>query len=206
MRLTLFGATGRLGREVLSSALARGHVVTAATRNSAAQPPLHACRVTAELVDAISDSEAVILTFGARSPGEAPFCAALTEAILGVMRECAVTRLLCVTGAMVGHYPANRSWCFQHFAQWIQRRYPEHAMDRSRQEEVVRGSGSDWTIFKPPRLTMKPPGARLEAGGEVRVGLLSSVARSNLAQLMVEELDLHRFSCQAVFVKTADGA
>ena len=69
------------------------------------------------------------------------------------------------------------------------------------QEDLVRSSDLDWTIFKPPRLTMNPSGDVTQQGARVRVGLLSAIARWDLARLLVDEAEQQQFNGQAVFVK-----
>lgn len=56
-------------------------------------------------------------------------------------------------------------------------------------EEILRESGLDWTIIRPPRLTYKPlTGVYRTAYGEnLRRGLF--ISRANVAQLMLRVLD-----------------
>ena len=201
MRIAVFGATGRLGRAAVQAALQPGHVVTAHSRKARpeAQPGVE--WVTGDIGNAVTEAEVVLVTFGPRSPSDLPFCSKETQAILEAMERLGVQRILCVTGAMVGDYPRNRTWCFQHFARWLQKRYQELMDDRARQEALIRSSGMKWTVFKPPRLTMKSPAGNVVAGPAVRVGLLSSVSRCSLARLMVQEAESRRFVGQTVFVK-----
>jgi len=206
MRLAVFGATGRLGLQVLRAAQARGHAVAAHSRSPQKRSTQEQGEdgiqwVTGAVTNALRGADAVILAFGPRSPADKPFCTIETREILEAMHRCGVVRILCVTGAMVGHYPENRSWLFQQLASWVQRRYPESMVDRATQEDLVRSSGLDWTIFKPPRLTMNPSGDVTQQGARVRVGLLSAIARCDLARLLVDEAEQQRFNGQAVFVK-----
>ena len=202
MRIALFGTTGRLGREVLNAALARGHAVTAHARKppQEAQPGID--WVSGEAGHAVAGADVVMVTFGPRSPSDVPFCAAETQAILDAMRRLQVNRILRVTGAMVGHYPGNRSWWFQKLAGWIQQRYRASMDDRAKHEDLVRQSGFEWTFFKPPRLTLKSSPRKLEVGPEVQLGLLSAVARRSLAHILIEEEEEHgRFARCSVFIK-----
>jgi hypothetical protein len=48
---------------------------------------------------------------------------------------------------------------------------------------------------------MKSPASNVVAGPAVRVGLLSSVSRSSLARLMVQEVENGRLVGQLVFLK-----
>jgi hypothetical protein len=64
----------------------------------------------------------------------------------------------------------------------------EHYADLALMEDVLRDSGLDWTVVRPPRLTDKPPtGAyRTAYGQNLRRGLL--VSRADVAHLMLDVL------------------
>lgn len=200
MRVAIFGATGRLGRELVEAALAEGHSVTAHSRQANLEQKPRLAWVT-DASEAVRSAGAVFIVFGPRSPQDQPFCRAQTQQILEIMQACDNRRLLCVTGAMVGDYRANRTWCFQRFARRIQERYPETMKDRAEQENVIRASKLDWSIFKPPRLTTARAEGEAVAGPAIRVGLLSSVSRAGLARMMLREAAERRFVRQAVFVR-----
>lgn len=187
MHLAVVGASGRLGRQVLRVAGERGHTVKAAARSA----PF-----------SLGGIDAVILTIGPPTPHDPPECAATTAAILQAMREHGVERILCVTGAMIGDYPDNRTWLFGALARAIERKYPELMADRAKQEQLIRSSGLRWTIFKPPRLTMGAGHRNVAVGPHVRAGLLSAVSRSDLARLLVEEAEHNHYEGRCVFLRT----
>ena len=87
MKLTIFAATGGIGRQLLEQAVAAGHDVTAVVRNPQSLPSTSACVVViadlataapAALQSAVSGAEAVLSALGAgrrptpASPGRAP--------------------------------------------------------------------------------------------------------------------------------------
>jgi uncharacterized protein YbjT (DUF2867 family) len=102
---------------------------------------------------------------------------------------------------MIGDYPDNRTWIFAWLARRIQSSYPALMEDRRRQEELIRASGLDWTIFKPPRLTMGSPHRHIAIGPHVRAGLLSRIARADLARLLIEEVERNHYPGRAVFLR-----
>lgn len=152
MQIAIFGATGRLGRELMRAALARGHAVIAHSRRARSEPAPGVTWVSGDPGPAVQDADAVLIAFGPRSPQDAPFCQSETRKIIEAMRALGRRRLVCVTGAIIGDYGANRTWCFQRLALWIQRRYQAMLDDRAQQEDVIRASGLEWSIFKPPSL------------------------------------------------------
>jgi hypothetical protein len=149
----------------------------------------------------LEDCVAAFIVIGPRPPYTEMFCAEATSSIVQGMKRTGCRRIICQTGAMIGDYRENRSWVFEMMARTYQRRQPLPHGDRVEQERVVRESGLDWTIVKPPRLTLGRPSGALQASPGVRVGLLASVSRADLSGLIVNEIQQPRFSRQVVFVR-----
>ena len=94
MKLALLGATGGVGREVLSQAVAAGHAVTAVVR-SPAKLPAHVGVVRQDLATpdvevlaaagALRDVDAVISAVGPHRAAEAGIVAPATAAITHAM-------------------------------------------------------------------------------------------------------------------------
>jgi uncharacterized protein YbjT (DUF2867 family) len=61
--------------------------------------------------------------------------------------------------------------------------------DLALMEEILRESGLDWTVIRPPRLTGKPltGSYRTASGQNLRRGLL--ISRANVAHLMLAVLE-----------------
>lgn len=208
MQLTVFGATGRTGRRIVEQALARGHHVVALCRKAGALGIEHPHLETFEgqLTDpraverALAGSDAAVITFGPRPPDCEVFCAPATAAILDAMRRQGVRRIICLTGAMIGE-GVRRSWVFGQLTRFYRRRMPEPAKDRAEQERLVKASGLEWTLVKPPRLTENPGTGRYTWGPEVRVGLLSRISRADVARFILDELESSRNVGRAVVVR-----
>lgn len=144
--------------------------------------------------------DAAICVFGQRPPYTDIFCQAATGVIVASMQKLGVKRLVCQTGGMAGEYPANRTLPFRLMVSMFNRRLPLVASDRADQEDAVRQSGLVWTIVKPSRLTNGKAKGRWLAGPDVRVSLLSSVARDDLAEFLLQETLNPQFAGQAVFI------
>ncbi len=153
MNLFVIGATGRTGREIVRQAVARDHRVTAFVR-SPAGIDLSNERLTIrkgnamdenQLFEAMQNHDAVLSTLGPRKvfkPGSILRDSAL--ATTRAMNRSGVKRLLILSAA--AHFPGipNRITSF------ILR---NHMRDSLAMEEIVKGSGLDWTVARPPRLT-----------------------------------------------------
>lgn len=208
MILAVFGASGRTGQAVAAAALRRGHRVRALCRPGVEAPVADArldvvrgALLSREPVECtITGSDAVLCLFGPRPPYTDIFCAGATEGIVAAMRRAGVPRLLCLTGAMIGDWPANRSFLFGLLAAFFRSRLPALAADRRGQEEIVRASGLEWTLVKPPRLTAGRAVGRVRVGPALRVGLMSRISRADLSELMLDELEGRRFVRETVFV------
>ena len=105
MKITIIAATGGVGRQLVSQALAAGHDVTAVARNPARLPPdvlaAGAARVvTADLAhpdlqvleSAVAGADAVLSALGPHNNSDAGIAAPGTTAITDAMRAAGVRR------------------------------------------------------------------------------------------------------------------
>jgi uncharacterized protein YbjT (DUF2867 family) len=210
MLLAVFGGSGRTGRLLVAAALQHGWQVRAFVRTQAgawlALPPglavVHGNPLRHEDVAAtVRGADAVCCVAGPRAETRAPFLAALTSSIVGAMREAGVARLVCVTGAMAGALGPNVSPALRVLAGAYRRRRPELAADLAAQEDAVVGSGLRWTLVKPPRLTDGEAAGALHADPALPIGLLSRLARRDLAEFVFRAAAHDRFVGQRVYVR-----
>lgn len=207
MRIAVFGATGRTGTAVVAAALHRGHHVKAHCRDA---KKFALTRQNLEVFESsfgdadtlrkvVEGSDAVVVAVGPRPPYREKFCEAATKQILLRMHETAVPRIVCVTGAMIGD-PGRRSLLFERLKQSVARKTPEAFADRAAQEAVIRQSNSEWTIIKPPRLRETKARRTYQVGEQLKVGLLSSIGRKDLAEFILDEIEHPRFVRKAVVI------
>jgi uncharacterized protein YbjT (DUF2867 family) len=188
MKLFVIGATGRTGREVVQQGLARGHHVTAFVR-SLEGITLRNERLTIvkgsvadekQLFDAMQNHDAVLSTLGPRAafrPSSLLHDSAVATA--RAMNRSGVRRLLILSAA--AHFPGipNRIISF------ILR---NHMRDSLAMEEIVQGSGLDWTIARPPRLTQHDYTTyRSREGTAPRMGF--TLARKAVAAFMLDAIE-----------------
>ncbi|HZD37933.1 MAG TPA: NAD(P)H-binding protein, partial [Actinomycetes bacterium] len=116
MKLTIFAATGGIGRQVLEQAVAAGHDVTAVVRNPQRLSE-HAGKVrivTADLGDAdaaalepaVQGADAVLSGLGPRSRSDAGIASRGTRLIVEAMRATGSRRLVVVSAAPIGTVPS----------------------------------------------------------------------------------------------------
>ncbi|NYI05737.1 NAD(P)-dependent oxidoreductase [Allostreptomyces psammosilenae] len=197
MRMTVFGATGGTGAHLVRQALAAGHHVTAVVRDparlgQAEHPRLEPVVADAMDPDAVAPTlagrDAVISTLGPRTRGEGSVCSDGARAITTAMRAVGTRRLVVVTAS--GHVVDGGDGPFTRaVVKPMLRRYlREGFADFARTDQVVRDSGLDWTIMRPPRLTegRRRP-YRTAVDRNVRGGI--TISRADLAHAILAALE-----------------
>ncbi|GIG89463.1 NAD(P)-dependent oxidoreductase [Plantactinospora endophytica] len=224
MRLTIFAASGGIGRHLLRQAVAAGHDVTAVVRNPAslADEPDGVRVVAADLAtpdpavlaDAVDKADAVLSGLGPRSMAESGVASRGTREIVTAMRARGVRRIVVVSAAPIstvaapgrpkpppdpGEGPVMRYLASPLLKAVLRKPYVDLAV----MEELLRDGGDlDWTVVRPPRLTDKPLTGtyRTAYGRSVRGGTV--VPRADVAHCMLSVLQQPETIRQAVAVAT----
>src|SRR2546428_12151214 len=207
MKLTIFAATGGIGRQVLEQAVAAGDDVTAVVRNpknlSAKVRVVTADLAAADpaaLASAVAGADAVISALGPRSSAEAGVAWQGTRAIVQAMKAKNVRRIVVVSAAPIGtvpspdrpqppkHDPGDGFFMRHLFSPLVKIALRKHYADLARMEDVLRDSGLDWTVVRPPQLTDGPLTGRYRTayGRNLRRGLF--ISRADVAHLMLRVL------------------
>jgi putative NADH-flavin reductase len=207
MKLVVFGATGRIGTELVQQGVAAGHQVTAVVREgSSLQLPTPVGVgaagsrsagaggalevVTADVMDAgaiasvVAGQDAVLSVLGPRGRGPTSVLSDGARTVMQAMRETGVRRLLVVSVA--GIHTTGDDPFTKHVAKPILGRLlRESFADARRMEEAVRSSDLDWTIVCPPRLTNGAAKGRIRSNteGTVRGGF--AITRADVATYLL---------------------
>jgi len=208
VKLTIFAATGGVGRQLLEQAVDAGHDVTAVVRNPGRlSRPVRA--VTADMTAAdpaaveaaVAGADAVLSGLGPRSNADAGVAAQGTRAIVAAMQATGVRRIVAVSAAPVStiatpqrpsppkHDPGDGFFMRHLLSHVASATLGQVFADLAQMEDVLADSGLDWTVVRPPRLTGKPATGRYRTayGQNLRGGL--SVPRADVAQYMLSALD-----------------
>jgi uncharacterized protein YbjT (DUF2867 family) len=199
MNITVFGASGSIGGQVVRQALDDGHKVTAVVRHptvfAQTHPALEVVTVPGltdpqALQPALEASEAVISGVGPRGRKVGPVASTTAAGILAAMKAAGVRRLVAVSAEPVGPVPdgesaVNRLLLLPLIKAMLRDTYA----DLAQMEDEIERSGTDWTVVRPPRLVNKPLTGtyRTCIGGNVPRGY--SVSRADVAHLMLAVLD-----------------
>lgn len=208
MPIAVFGGSGATGKALLARMAQKGLAVRALARKAGSVSVMQgrvevvegALSKPEDVLATLQGCGAVICVFGPRPPYVDVFCEQATANIVDAMQQLGIRRLVCQTGGMIGDFHTNRTLPFQWMADMFRRHSSQIANDRVGQERVVMHSGLDWTIVKPPRLTDGAAKGKWCAGTDVRLGMLSSITRADLADFLVAETLKPQYIGEAVFV------
>jgi uncharacterized protein YbjT (DUF2867 family) len=210
MKITVFGATGGIGRQLVAQALHQGHDVTAVVRDAARLPisdvALHVVTVPGLeqpdlLRSALIGSHAVLSAVGPRGRKDGPVASTAVRTILNAMDSAGVRRLVTVSAAPVGPVPDGESalnrWLLLPL---VGRLLRSVYTDLGEMEAQLLRSSAAWTVIRPPKLVNKPLTGiyRTTLGGNVPRGI--SISRADAAHLMLAALDQPATVKQAVGV------
>ncbi len=192
MRVLVVGAGGKTGRAVVEAAVKAGHQVTALVHSAGGHDVTGVSTLVGDAGDektmetATAGQDAVIDTVGGRTPYKRTTLeTSIATTIIAAMRVHGAGRLIVMSVIGVGDSIANTPFPTKVLLKTFLR---GAKADKARMESVVRGSGLDWIIVRPPILTEKP--------GTGDVGVFSvgtpdrahSITRTDLAVFLVSQL------------------
>jgi putative NADH-flavin reductase len=209
MKISVVGATGRTGRQVVEQALARGHHVTALARRPDEIALRHARLSTVaadvskleSLCDALTGSAAVISALGIGSSREPT--AVYSEGVANVLRGMSAHQIdkLAVISAAPAGPRAEQPFLERRLAMPIlDRIFGATYEDMRRMEATLSQSNVSWVSLRPPRLVDKKAKGRYRIDPVKPLRRARSLTYSDLATALLDSLhrpDLHR---RAVYV------
>ncbi|MGH3781025.1 MAG: NAD(P)-dependent oxidoreductase [Pseudonocardiaceae bacterium] len=199
MKITIFGATGGIGGQVVRQALSAGHDVTAVVRDPArldvSHPALEVATVpgltdTEVLRPVLKGRDAAISAVGPRGRKAGPVASSATRGILRTMEVSGVRRFVAVSAAPVGSAPKGDSFVNRRILlPVISAMLRDLYADLAEMEDEIRRSTTDWTVIRPPKLVNKPLTGtyRTVVDGNVPRGYM--ISRADVAHAMLSVLD-----------------
>lgn len=203
MKLAIFGASGATGRQLLQLALDAGHTVTVLLRSADSVAIYHPAltRVVGQLdqpatvQSVVQGADAVISVLGARKGGAPTVCSDAMRSIVPAMQASGSRRLI-VLSAYGASETRRASW----FIRFVRLVIAEKMRDKDAMEALVRASGTDWTLVRPPALTNRQASGRYRSGTGLRPGMAGRVSRADLAAFMLHTAESGNFTGQAPVV------
>src|SRR5215218_7047935 len=207
-KITVFGATGRIGGHVVRQALDAGHKVTAVVRDPArfevSHPALEVATVPGltdpeVLRPVLEGSDAAISGVGLRGRKDGPVASSTTRGILRAMEASGVRCFVAVSAVPVGPVPKGESFVNRRILlPFISAFARDVYVDLAEMEDEIRRSTTEWTIVRPPKLTNKPLSGKYRTivGGNVPRGY--TISRADVAHLMLRVLEQPETIKQAI--------
>lgn len=193
MNITVFGASGGTGQQVVQQALDSGHQVTAIVRDPARLPLSHQNLdvVTADVSDSVAllpalDGSDVAISALAASKKAGLIATRAVRSILAAMSAAGVRRFLAVSATPVGPHPEGESFLGRTVVMpLVGAIFRDVYADLADMEAEIELRGAEWTIVRPPRLLDRPARGtyRTVIGGNVPRGRL--ISRADLAHAML---------------------
>ncbi|MEK0099976.1 NAD(P)H-binding protein [Streptomyces sp. A475] len=198
MRVTVFGATGGIGRHVVQQLLDAGHHVTALVRSPAkislAHPGL--TLITGQLSDrtaltqAVTGADAVISALGPslKRSARGTQLADGTRTLVAVMDEQKLTRFIGLATPSLADPRDKPHWKHKVLPAMAKAMFPGALREMKSMTAAVTSSGLDYTIARITNPTNKPATGRIRAGflGHDKVG--SAMTRADIATFLVSQL------------------
>jgi uncharacterized protein YbjT (DUF2867 family) len=199
MNLTVLGAAGATGTQLVEQALTAGHHVTALVRSpeklTITNPNLHVVQGDATdraaVSHAMKGADAVISTLGAIGP----VIAEATRAIVAVAKQEGPQRIVMMSSFAVARdrlTPANNLLTRIAMGRQIK--------DKTTGEEALRGSGLDWTIVYATKLTNGPKTESKVIPETTKVGISHKISRAAAASFLLQAATDGLYNRRAVII------
>jgi putative NADH-flavin reductase len=193
MKLAILGATGSVGRELVTQALAAGHEVTTLVR---AQPKPSEIDERLALVigdatsaDAVKRSvegaDAVLSALGHAKGAPDDVLAEASSNLIVAMQAKGVSRLVVLSSAAVADAADRPSLLYRAARVLLRAVMPRAVRDHREQARLIEESGLAWTIVRGPLVFTDGPRTGLSHAGPIRRDSGPRVSRADLADFML---------------------
>ncbi|MEV0681256.1 NAD(P)H-binding protein [Actinosynnema sp. NPDC050436] len=185
MKITVFGSSGGTGIQVVTRARAAGHDVTAVVRRPNGKDAVADVGDVESIGSVIAGADVVVSAIGSRGRGPTTVQTDSAENIVAAMGARGVRRLVVVSnsGMVVDDQDTLPS---RYLVKPILRRVLKGPWeDMAEMERVIRASGLEWTIVRPPRLTDGPHTGRYRTAVDKNLRRGDTISRADLADLIV---------------------
>jgi uncharacterized protein YbjT (DUF2867 family) len=199
MNLTVLGAAGATGIQLVEQALTAGHHVTALVRSpeklTITNPNLHVIQGDATdraaVSHAMKGADAVISTLGAIGP----VIAEATRAIVAVAKQEGPQRIVMMSSFAVARDRLTR-------ANKLLTRVAmgRQIKDKATGEEALRASGLDWTIVYATKLTTGPKTESKVIPETTKAGISHKISRAAAASFLLQAATDGLYNRRAVII------
>jgi putative NADH-flavin reductase len=205
MRILIFGATGATGRYLVSQGLEQGCQITAFARDPSSLTTNHPDLTIikgdlsdrSSIANALNGVDAIISVLG-NDTRKALFkpsniISHSLPNIISAMQQGGVERLVFVTSFGVS---ANMFWLEKLLLKTL---LGNLFADLPLQETLIKGSGLNWTIVRPARLTNGPKTGGCRSG-DLYIHPFTSISRVDVAAFLLKEVVSSEYQQKAVTI------
>jgi putative NADH-flavin reductase len=195
MKITIFGASGRTGLQLVRQALEKGNLVTAFVRRpdslNLQHPNLKIITGTLDneekLKECISGSDACLCALGGSSlTRHATEIVAGIDRIITAMEACDVRRFVYLSSIGAGDSRFYMPQPIRFLVADVMLRVP--LADHETNEKRIAGSSLQWTVVRPGGLTDGPLTGNMKHGSEkIILKGNANISRANVASFMLEQ-------------------
>jgi uncharacterized protein YbjT (DUF2867 family) len=208
MKLAILGATGKTGGHAMRRALEAGHDLRLLARDPSKVPTT---RDHVEIVkgDAtkiedcarlVAGCDAVIATLGPPNLGVTTVRQDAARAVTAAMKDKGVKKIVWLSALGVGDNIAQAKRTSFFATLFMKTLLKKTYVDADAAEQVLRGSGLDYVLARPPRLTDKPAtGALVEVPEDQKLPRMLCT-RDDVAAWMLKAATSSAFDRQAVTI------
>lgn len=205
MVITVFGASGKVGRLVVAEALARGHSVRAFVHRTHNFPSSTQLTVIQgdiydkeSVANALFGSQVVISTLGSWGTPKKDVVSSGMQAIIPAMQSFGIDRIVSLTGAgayIDGEKNSIGRQCGHMFGKLFAGKI---LVDGEKHIKLLQSSGLDWTVLRSPVMT---DGARIFYKLSMRpVAMWQTIPRKAVAKALLDQLDGASYSNASPFI------
>lgn len=194
MKIAIFGATGKTGRELVKQALENGDEVTAFARTPAKLDDLKRENLKivqgdvvnyADVEKAVVGQDAVLSALGSPTlKSDDTTVSVGTKNIIKAMKETGVKRFVCETSLGVGDSHGQPGFFFTKIL--IPLLLKNAFAEKEIQERDIKASDLDWIIVRPGGLTNGERTSKYRSGLDKAIS--GRISRANVAEFMLKQL------------------
>jgi putative NADH-flavin reductase len=200
MQLTLLGATGPTGQQILGQALKAGHRITALVRDPARLPQRDHPDVTVvtgdatstdDLTRALAGSDVVLSALGPGKDFKSTLAGRATRALIPAARATGVDRVVMLSALGAGDTMRYTGVVPKTVINLMMSKL---FADKAEADALLRSSGLDWTLVYPAILTNGSLTGTYTAREAPRRKVSSRVSRADVADFMLKQADSKEWS------------
>lgn len=195
MNILIIGASAGIGRQAVLLGLERGHGVKALSRNMGDTPEHNlltkisgSATSVAILRNALAGADAVIVTVGTKDKKDTSLFVETANALVRATKELDLNvPVLVVTGFGAGESKNYLNF----FMRWVIRLFLKNQyQQKSRMEDLIKGSSLKWQIVRPGMLTNGALTEKYQVFSELTKDVsINKISRADVAHYLLSETE-----------------